>query len=892
MSTERAAGLVGREAELEALARHAKKSRVVGVTGTPGIGKSALVRGWVAKADKKAAPALLVSLSGVSTLDAVYRELARVLRLPAAPSITPTAASTTIARALAQRGRLVLVLDDVDAARPVLTPAIAGWLADAPQVTFVVTSRARLAIPGEARLDLAPLEVPRARETDAAAIARSDAVKLFALRAAAIRPGYRLPRSAARSVAQIVRRVEGIPLAIELCASRMNILSEKEIEELLEAQVGLFAAPSVRRSLGAAIAWSWDQLEDEDAALLARCSVFRGGFDLPAAKAVAGEGDGAAASLALIEGLTRLEEASLLRVTSESPEEARRYSVPNTIGAFAREKLAERGETRERALRHARHYGAFAERKPPLGIEALSLERDNLDVAFQAAVDAGDRPLAARVLVALRPLVLARGPIAPYLARLDALLEGGSLPARDLAELRLARGLGLVFRGRRDEALLDLAEARKLARKARLPEVDVLATSKSGLVLGLKGDVRGARKLLGTALAEATQLGAPLLEGIVRKDLANVLSETGEDDEALVQLSVARDLFHAAGDAREEGFALMMAGTRLFDQGQLEDARRDLGTALGILQEVGDARSETWTRAMLALVDLERGEHRGARVGLEHALVQVRIVGDEHTEGLLCTFLGAVSLEQRMLTDAEASYRDARRLLAAAEDKGAEALATACTAFVEAELGRFVAARASMTRAKKLLEGDARAARAKAIALLELGVTLREATTRDDEAADAARSAVEEALATSSRGESEEVRFARRLLRTLHGETNRASSSSRAELLVARDGSWVKLPAGGAPVRLGRARAPRLLVQRLADERIRYPGRPVSPQALVRAGWPDERILPAAAKNRLHVTIARLRRIGLEGVLLHDEGGYVLDATLPTRIVDDDAADL
>ena len=105
-------------------------------------------------------------------------------------------------------------------------------------------------------------------------------------------------------------------------------------------------------------------------------------------------------------------------------------------------------------------------------------------------------------------------------------------------------------------------------------------------------------------------------------------------------------------------------------------------------------------------------------------------------------------------------------------------------------------------------------------------------------------------------------------------------------MILARDGSWVCTPGGGV-VRVARGGAVRRVLERLALERVRYPGRAVSLGALVRAGWPDETILPGAAKNRLHVTIARLRRGGLQDLLMHEEDGYLLDPRVPARIADE-----
>lgn len=162
-----------------------------------------------------------------------------------------------------------------------------------------------------------------------------------------------------------------------------------------------------------------------------------------------------------------------------------------------------------------------------------------------------------------------------------------------------------------------------------------------------------------------------------------------------------------------------------------------------------------------------------------------------------------------------------------------------------------------------------------------------------------ARGLAARALAEAEAEETtEELRFATRALRRLLGGPEGAPAGRAREgagdeaLVVARDGAWIVLPNARKRVELGRAAALRRLVHRLAVERLRYPGRPVSPRALVAAGWPDERILPAAAKNRLHVSVARLRRVGLGDLLLHREEGYLLDPAVPARLGADDDAGL
>lgn len=859
--------LIGREAELEELARAIAKSRVVSMTGAPGVGKSALAR---ALAESR--PSLFCGLFGVSGADATCRELARALGLSLPAAATAADVAERIGRVIASRGKILVVLDDADLACRALAKLLPTWLRDAPAVRFVVAARARVAVPAAQRIELGPLETPAAGEQSVAAVERSAAVRLFVRCGAAVRPGYRLTAATAPHVAAIVRALGGLPLAIELCASRVVVLGEREIAEMLAERLDALdtgARAAGGRTLRGAFALSWDQLDEAVARVLAACAVFRGSFDLDAAAAVTGR-----PRLEAAEALERLEESSLVRAFE--PRElpgARRYVLQASVRVFAAERQAP-AERDEIARRHAEHFGASAGANVapvrPARPDVLALDRDDLDAALSWAIAERHTAVAARVALALAPLALARGPLAPFLERVDALLDARGVPRELSAELHLVRGLARIHHGRRDDALVDLDAARKLAAKAKSVRALVLATSKRGLVLGLKGLFSEAKAHFAAAKKELGPSADAALRGVVSKDLANVLSEEGRNADAMVELARARDLFHVAGDAREEGFVLMMLGSRMLDDGQLHDARRDCMSGLERLRASGDHRSAAWCEVLLALVDSEEGDLLSARTRLDGALAAFRAIGDLHTEGLVLGYLGNVALEQGALTDAEGSYRDARVKLAEVGDRGSEGMVTAAAGLVDFALGRTASARASFARAEKLLEGDGRQARRDALAILA-GIL--------DQASDATGAA---------EGTSEEVRFARRVVarvrsgRAAPRRASRPPAALAAELVVDAEGSWVRTPTGDV-VKLAAGGALRAIVKRLAHDRVRYPGRPLTRGALVRAGWPGETILPAAAKNRLHVTIARLRRAGLEGILLHDDDGYFFDPALPTR---------
>ena len=842
--------LAFRDTEQLALGRAVAVHRLVTVTGAPGIGKSALVHAF-ARPRRGTGVATVVRLEGARTLLEAVHDIARALALSIPAAADGAFIAERIGRVLATRKRAPLVLDDVDRCRVAIAKLVARWRDEAPLATFVVTARGKLGLPGEHRLELGPLDVPAARERDPDAIARASAVQLLVRSAGAVRPGFRVDATNARTVARIVRRLEGVPLAIELCAARLRALSVDDVAALLSERLDLLHEEG--RSLRSAFALSWDDLAPDEARLLAACSVFRGGFTLEAASAVMVARD-AKDRVRVARSLERLVDASLVRADEQ------RYFLLATLREFAAEKLGAAVETEER---HARYYASL--RLGPISLDALALERKNLEVAFDRSLRSGLAGGAA-ALVSYAPVALARGPLAPFVERVTRALDRLRLSREEHAELLYWRGLGHIFRGRRDDGAVDLAQAHREARAIGLHRIEALAASKHALILGLKGAVAEALALGEEARVAATASRDDRTRGIVGKDRANVLAEAGRNDDAVVELGRALKFLRAAGDLREEAFVLMMLGARLADDGLLVEARRDLGASVEILRKLGDRRTEAWALAVMALAIAEEGKLGDARAHLEHALSLIRDVDDAQTEGMILGFLGNVALEQRVLVDAERAYRDAITLLARARDRAAEGAVTATAAVVDHALGRIPAARDGMARARKLLASDGRPARREAAAIL--------ATILGDEGSPALDDTPHE-----------EVRFARRIA-MLYADGAPPSRPPVAELVVAHDGSWVRTSSGDV-AKLGAGRPIARVMRQLALERLRHPGRAVPTHALVRAGWPDERVLPAAAKNRLHVTIARLRRVVLDGALVHADDGYMLDPDLPARLADE-----
>src|SRR6185437_2120976 len=261
----------------------------------------------------------------------------------------------------------------------------------APATRFLVTSRERLGVGGEALLPVPPLGVPGPRELALGEIARSDAVQLFADRATAVQGAFVLDTSTAPAVSQICRRLDGIPLAIELAAARVRMLPPAQIAARLNDRFGLLTsgrrgALPRHQTLRAAIDWSYGLLGEPERELFGRLSVFTGGFTLEAAEEVCG--DEGAGPASVLESLSRLVDQSL--VIAEDRGQAR-FRMLETLRRYAGERLGESGAAEKLQRRHAEYFLRVAQEAEPLlrgpqqasWLRVLEADHDN----FSAAMD-------------------------------------------------------------------------------------------------------------------------------------------------------------------------------------------------------------------------------------------------------------------------------------------------------------------------------------------------------------------------------------------------------------------------------------------------------------------------------------------------------------------------
>jgi predicted ATPase len=899
---------IGREGALAEIARaFGDGARLVTIFGAPGTGKTRLARRCAATHVATVGSAWFCDLTAARSRADIVTAVGSALDVPLTLGATEEDAIAQLGHALAARGSVLVVLDNFEQVVAHVASTVGVWLEQAQNARVLATSREILGVEGEARVELAPLEA-------------ADAAALFVARARqAGRRGE--PTSADREhVAEIVARLDGIPLAIELAASRASILSFSQIRDRLAQRLEWLRTDrrdvaERHTTLRGAIEWSWSLLTEDEKSALCQCAAFRRSFSLEAAEAIVRLPTG---KTAVIDAIQSLRNKSLLcghersdPATAEAEEGTPaepRFDLYETIRDFALDRAEQDPDLRSRHV-------AFYRRRGELWAGAahgadgaanrarLGLERDNLIAAHSYCLE-NDLPAAVAFILILEPLFSTRGPLGVFLALVDASLEVADA-AGDLASaacLLRVRAEVERQRGGAVRAQRDLERALAAARSCASERGgDGGGSALEGEIQGLLGVVHWQRRAVDdseactqAALAIHRARGNRRLEGMALGQLGLIAGFRQSFDEASDLLARARAIEREEGDRRYEGITAYFLAATIFEHGDLDRARRAYDEALVILREDDNRRYEGITLYAIGLLEEERGRYTESLASLERALAILQEVGDKRLEGVVRTGFGHHHFGRRAFEEAIGHYGEGARILQqVGGDARHEGLAVGYAGAAAASLDRVEDACVGLASARALLLHIGDASAVQVIDVLQGFVDLalgRSARSRGDAALAASHDADAARRLGTKPSPIAMVRVAIRVLkRAIDAGGARVvqepAAGDAGVLEVSRRGDWFKR-ADGERVDLARRPKLRLLLEALIEKRLTSPGDPATAEWLIARVWPGERILPEACASRLYVAIATVRKLGLHDVLVTRTDGYLLHPAVSLRADD------
>lgn len=821
--------IVGRAGDLAALAARFDGSRLVTVLGPAGVGKTHLAKAFVSE-DPDAVWCDL--LAATSTFDVLY-SVSAALDVPLAESASEEEALATLGEHLAAQPRTI-VLDNFEQLVDTSAAVVPALAAHAP---ILITSQVRLGVDGEAVLDLAPLS------TD-------DAAALFVERARAIRDDYAPSDEENGAIERICRALDGLPLAIELAAARVRVLTAVELERRIDERFAVLASadrgrPKRHATLRAALDWSFSLLDDDERETLAQCTVFAGGFDVEAAESVI-QTDGN-----VLDRLHALRDKSLLLARHDAA--GTRFDLYLSVRDYAAEHLADDHEVHRRHTAYYLSHGLlWAARSEGRDSDAtrlrLDVEQRNIVAVFRRAIADGRADDALTATLALQPMLIMRGPAALRREILDealTLAEAGA-DRRLVGWARLARGDTAYGLGRMKDAESLIQQAIEDGDAVGDRRLYGRALWRQGTNHLTRDDHERAEAVLLEALDVHREVDDEVHAARCRASLGTVALERGDLELARERFEDAYDELEAAGDERWLGHAIASLGAIADAHGDLDEAKRRYAKAIEIHERLSDQRHLARVLAALGSLDIELG---GGRERLLRAADIVRHVPNPRIEATIEMWLGWADERDGDTDAAAARYRAAERRLRT----------------LEGDRWRSV-----IELRRSALDGRPRETNRSTPELEALSTITdgRRLVATDPGAAKQRLESVAEAAKRST--------LVRRAAQDLRAAL---SDGLRDDALVIGDG-WFKAP-HGTKVDIAHRRAPAALLAAFARER----SRPLTVDDLFEAGWPGEKALPDAIRSRVYVAISTLRKAGMGDLIVKDEEGYRLAPDIPVLVI-------
>ena len=682
---------VGREEALDGLAqRLVRGARLMSIVGIGGSGKTRLAThlAWRWLGDFPGG-VWFCDLAAARDIDGIVHAVAEALDLPLGRE-DPV---VQLGHAIAGRGHCLVIFDNFEQVSRLAEDTLGRWLSRAVQSQFVVTTREVLGLPGEEIFGLAPMSSIDARE-------------LFVRRAAAAGHGF-VPTSEDHSaIAPLVALLDRLPLAIELAAARVRVMSPRTLLARMSDRFKLLSSSGGRRdrqaTLRATFDWSWDLLPAADKAALAQLSVFEGGFTLESAEAVLDLGDPFDAywSIDVVQSLVN---KSFVRPVGD-----RRFELLGLVQEYAADKLGGIGRylgsgPEAEAAASARHSAHFAALGEAQAIADACAELDNLVVACRRATARHDGGAAVGALENAWAALRLRGPFRVGVDLACAVCDLPGLATAQLARAQLIAGAALDASGQTAAARARFEASLGLAQQASDPRCQARALGNLGDLLRNEGKTEDGRVHLAAALAMASEIGDLALQCQLHNGLGTAYFETGLLAAAGAEYQLALGLARQIADRRWEGGTLGNLGNLHASQGRIDEARSDYEAGLGAARAIGNRQ---WQGNMLCnLGFLHVIQHRldEALTHFQAALTLARELGHARLECIALGNLGIVFDSLGQSEAAQLQYEAALTVAREIRERRYEGQFLSYLGLLHARAGRPVEARTRLALAESLL---------------------------------------------------------------------------------------------------------------------------------------------------------------------------------------------
>ncbi|WP_433163542.1 BTAD domain-containing putative transcriptional regulator [Kribbella sp. CA-247076] len=642
------------------------------------------------------APTVLSALGATEYVDE--------LRTTLAPKQFPTsrAATARLVEVIADR-RILLVLDNCEHLVQEVAGLVDSLLAACPRLRVLTTSREPLSIPGEHLHPVGPLGLPPEDDT---AADEYPALQLFVDRARAVRPDFVLTDTNRGAVAEICRRLDGMPLAIELAAARLRALTPLQIVDRLADRFRLLTSGSRtamprHQTLRAVVEWSWELLDPEEQAVARRLSLFSGGATLEAAEQVCSDDE--LPSESVLGVLASLVDKSLVEAAAD--DRSVRYRMLETVRAYGAEQLKDSGEYGRFRHAHTSYFSRLLRQARPKlrtaeqtqWIARLTAENENLLDALRAAIDTGSARTAVQLVSVLGEYWNMCGRPSESVTWLRAALDvpGPSSPIDRAAALMLY-SLGTISRsddpaGAFPHALRGLAEVRLLSRRHAAVAASGIGLFANAIWAMIRWDKAGCFR----ELEKAREHNDPWTRNMGVMMTAMFRENEGEVDQMAADLTLALDGFRSLGDRFGISLALRGLSSYQGNKGDHAGAVASLEEALSLLQELGTTDGVTQILGQSAVSRIELGDLDGARDDLRRAMQLAEETGSRSGQGMAYAGMSRIALRAGRLDEAQELAERAYSML----DLEAERMAPHGQAMMLAQLSRVSVARGELEQA-------------------------------------------------------------------------------------------------------------------------------------------------------------------------------------------------